>query len=165
MPIIYYNVSPMASTSKEPYITLTRRFKRIEHHLDGQEIEIGLAGKEGFSKGFYSDSVFLRDPLLRFIFADAGSGQNSTAQPVFVRMAFSFECNEKNFFYYQPQIQALKKRYEYFFIPLVSHLGFEAQLDERFNMNFDVVVPNAKDVLTVCYCLINLIIAILCFEN
>ena len=48
---------------------------------------------------------------------------------------------------------------------MVSHFGYETHLDERFTLDFDVIVPNMNDVLNVCYCLLNLIIAILAFED
>ena len=86
-------------------------------------------------------------------------------ESTFVRMSFSFDCNEENYPFYQPKIRALKKRAEYFFIPMVSHFGYETHLDERFTLDFDVIVPNMNDVLNVCYCLLNLIIAILAFED
>ena len=80
-------------------------------------------------------------------------------------MAFSFDCNEDNYQFYQPKLQALKKRADYFYIPMVTHMGYEAYLNERFVMNFDVVVQDENNVLEVCFCLLNLIIAILAFEN
>lgn len=166
MAIIFFNCSPIDSTNREPYLALEKKFRRIREDLDGEKIEIYLSGKgDGFSKGFYSDDVFIHDPMVQFFFATMETSATKPQKSTFVRMAFSFDCNEDNYQFYQPKIQALKKRVDFFYIPMVTHIGYEAYLNERFIMNFDVVVPNKNNVLEVCYCLLNLIIAILAFEN
>lgn len=153
--------------NKEPYTTLAKKYKRIEENIDGETIEIYLSNykETGFSKGFYSDEVFVHDPTVQFFFASVKPDKSISEESTFVRMSFSFDCNEENYPFYQPKIRALKKRAEYFFIPMVSHFGYETHLDERFTLDFDVIVPNMNDVLNVCYCLLNLIIAILAFED
>lgn len=167
MAILFINCSPIDSLSKEPYSTLAKKYKRIEDRVDGEIIEIFLSDNKnsGFSKGFYSDEVFVHDPAVQFIFSTIESREGIPKNSTFVRMSFSFDCNEDNYRFYQPKIQALKKRADYFYVPMVSHLGYEAYLSERFTMNFDVVVPDKSNVLDVCFCLLNLIIAILAFEN
>ncbi len=129
------------------------------------EIYLSNYKETGFSKGFYSDEVFVHDPTVQFFFASVKPDKSISEESTFVRMSFSFDCNEENYPFYQPKIRALKKRAEYFFIPMVSHFGYETHLDERFTLDFDVIVPNMNDVLNVCYCLLNLIIAILAFED
>ena len=166
MAIIFFNCSPIDSINRDPYLTLEKKYRRIRESLDGEKIEIHLSGKsDGFSKGFYSDDVFIHDPMVQFFFATMESSESKTQKSTFVRMAFSFDCNEDNYQFYQPKLQALKKRADYFYIPMVTHMGYEAYLNERFIMNFDVVVQDENNVLEVCFCLLNLIIAILAFEN
>lgn len=167
MAIIFINCSPINSLNKEPYTTLAKKYKRIEENIDGETIEIYLSNykETGFSKGFYSDEVFVHDPTVQFFFASVKPDKSISEESTFVRMSFSFDCNEENYPFYQPKIRALKKRAEYFFIPMVSHFGYKTHLDERFTLDFDVIVPNMNDVLNVCYCLLNLIIAILAFED
>lgn len=166
MSVIFLSCSPIDSLNRDPYITLAKKYKRIEEHLDGKIIEIYLSSKrEEFSEGFYSDDVFIHDPSVQFIFASIKSGESIDEDSTFVRMSFSFDCNEDNYHFYKPRIQAQKKRAEYFYVPMVSHFGYKAYMNERFTMNFDVIVPDSTNVLTVCFCLLNLIIAILAFEN
>lgn len=63
MAIIFINCSPINSLNKEPYTTLAKKYKRIEENIDGETIEIYLSNykETGFSKGFYSDEVFVHD--------------------------------------------------------------------------------------------------------
>lgn len=166
MAILFINCSPIDSLSKEPYSTLAKKYKRIEDRVDGEIIEIFYRITR--IAAFQKDSIrtrFVHDPAVQFIFSTIESREGISKNSTFVRMFFSFDCNEDNYQFYQPKIQALKKRADYFYVPMVSHLGYEAYLSERFTMNFDVVVPDKSDVLDVCFCLLNLIIAILAFEN
>lgn len=78
---------------------------------------------------------------------------------------YSFECNESNLDYYRRHIKLLKKRVPYFYIPDVTHFAFSSQIDDEFNMQFDVLVKNGEKVLQVCYSLLNQIISILSFED
>ena len=164
MPVIYFNIAEQRSLEKEPYTTLTKRFKGLKYNLDGQEIEIKIASeKEGFLRGFYTDHEFTNDAVLRFVFAKVKSGKNSEA--TFVRMEFSFESNDDNYYFYQHHIKLLKKRVPYFYIPFASNFEFSHQVDEHFKMNFDILVENESDVLNACYSLLNQLIAIFSFED
>ena len=165
MPILYYGLSPLKSLTKDPYYTMAEKNNRIRECLDGQEIEISLGEKEGFAMGFYS-SGFMSKPLIKFIYADLDSAHGAPEESTFIRMTFSFQCGDDNYLYYKPKIQALKKRADFLYIPMASDFGFSAQLeDDRFNLNFDTVVYEKHDVLQVCYCLLNLIIALFAFED
>lgn len=59
MPVIYYNIDEQKSLEKEPYKSLTKRFKNLKNALEEKEIELSIGtDKEGFSKGFYTDFEF-----------------------------------------------------------------------------------------------------------
>ena len=70
MPVIYYNIDEQKSLEKEPYKSLTKRFKNLKNALEEKEIELSIgADKEGFSKGFYTDFEFTNDAKVKFIFS------------------------------------------------------------------------------------------------
>lgn len=49
MPVIYYNIDEQKSLEKEPYKSLTKRFKNLKNALEEKEIELSIAtDKEGF---------------------------------------------------------------------------------------------------------------------
>lgn len=51
MPVIYYNIDEQKSLEKEPYKSLTKRFKNLKNALEEKEIELSIGtDKEGFSK-------------------------------------------------------------------------------------------------------------------
>ena len=162
MAVIFYNgLKRSECLSKEPYLSFKRKFRALKS-IEGEEIELVIdTGKEGFNRGFYTDS-FMHNAKLRFRFAEL-DGKNGEA--CFIRMTYSFDCHEDNFRYYRHRINTLKKRVPYFYIPSVSHFEFSSELDDEFYMCFDAVAENHDAVLQVCYSLINLIIAILCFED
>lgn len=166
MPVIYYNIDEQRSLEKEPYKSLTKRFKGLKNALEEKEIELNIgADREGFAKGFYTDFEFTNDAKVKFIFSrEADTGSKESSQ-IFVRMIFSFECNESNLHYYRRHIKLLKKRIPYFYIPEATHFAFSSQIDDEFNMQFDVLVEKEDKVLQVCYSLLNQIIAILSFED
>lgn len=166
MPVIYYNIDEQISLEKEPYKSLTKRFKSLKNALEEKEIELNIgADREGFAKGFYTDFEFTNDAKVKFLFSkEADAGTKEKAQ-IFVRMVFSFECNESNLHYYRRHIKLLKKRIPYFYIPEATHFAFSSQIDDEFNMQFDVLVEKEDKVLQVCYSLLNQIIAILSFED
>lgn len=165
MPVIYYSIDEQKSLEKEPYKTLTKRFKSLRNALEEKEIELTIGSdKEGFTKGFFVDNEFTNDAKIRFVFSKEATASLSEAH-VFVRMIFSFECNESNLHYYRKHIKLLKKRVPYFYIPEATHFAFSSQIDDEFNMQFDVLVKNEEKVLQVCYSLLNQIIAILSFED
>ena len=93
MAIIFINCSPINSLNKEPYTTLAKKYKRIEENIDGETIEIYLSNYEetGFSKGFYSDEVFVHDPTVQFFFASVKPDKRISEESTFVRMSFSFD--------------------------------------------------------------------------
>ena len=72
-------------------------------HWKKKEIELSIgADKEGFSKGFYTDFEFTNDAKVKFIFLkEAETGLRGEKPKIFVRMIFSFECNESNLHYYR----------------------------------------------------------------
>lgn len=163
MPVIYYNIDELKSLEREPYKILTKRYKSLKNVLEEKEIEINIGSdKEGFSKGFYTDSEFTNEAKIRFIFSKEAGTEKSQ---YFIRMIYSFECNESNLDYYRRHIKLLKKRVPYFYIPDVTHFAFSSQIDDEFNMQFDVLVKNRGKVLQVCYSLLNQIISILSFED
>ena len=94
MPVIYYNIDEQKSLEKEPYKSLTKRFKNLKNALEEKEIELSIgADKEGFSKGFYTDFEFTNDAKVKFIFSkEAETGLRGEKPKIFVRMIFSFEC-------------------------------------------------------------------------
>lgn len=98
MPIIYYNIDEQRSLEKEPYKSLTKRFKNLKNALEGKEIELKIgADKEGFANGFFTDFEFTNDAEIRFVFSkEADVGLRGGQPKTFVRMIFSFECNESN---------------------------------------------------------------------
>lgn len=167
MPVIYYNIDEQKSLEKEPYKSLTKRFKNLKNALEEKEIELSIGtDKEGFSKGFYTDFEFTNDAKVKFIFSkEAETGLRGEKPKIFVRMIFSFECNESNLHYYRRHIRLLKKRIPYFYIPEATHFAFSSQIDDEFNMQFDALVGDEDKVLQVCYSLLNQIIAILSFED
>lgn len=166
MPVIFYSsISELSSLSKEPYANFAKKYKSLKS-LDGQEIEVRIDnGKEGFHKGFYTDDCYMENANLRFVFATMNNSADSKEKVYFIRMVYSFSCNEDNFQYYQRHIGLLKKRVPYFFIPNVSNFEFSSQLDDNFNLQFDVLVKERENILTVCYSLINQIITIFSFED
>ena len=93
MPVIYYNIDEQKSLEKEPYKSLTKRFKNLKNALEEKEIELSIgADKEGFSKGFYTDFEFTNDAKVKFIFSkEAETGLRGEKPKIFVRMIFSFE--------------------------------------------------------------------------
>lgn len=164
MPVILYDLKAQDSLTREPYTTFAKKWKSIESDPDGHRIDIRISGgKEGFSRGFYTDHEYMSDVELSFLFARTAGGVDIGS--TFVRMTLSFECNSSNFDYYRDQIKSLKKRVPYYYIPTVSHLEFSSQIDDEFKLQFDAVVPEGTDVAQACYMLINQLIAILSFEN
>ena len=64
------------------------------------------ADKEGFSKGFYTDFEFTNEAKVKFIFSKEAETRLRGEKPkIFVRMIFSFECNESNLHYYRRHIR------------------------------------------------------------
>lgn len=166
MPVIYYNsISELSSLSKDPYASFSKKFKSLKD-IDGQEIELRIDnGKEGFYKGFHTDDCYMENANLRFVFAVMHNSSDPRDEVYFVRMVYSFSCNDENFHYYQRHIGLLKKRIPYFYIPNVSNFEFSSQLDDNFNLQFDVLVKDKETILQVCYSLINQIITIFSFED
>ena len=167
MPVIYYNIDEQNSLDREPYKSLTKKFRNIKYALDANEIEIDIGSdEEGFVNGFYTDFDFTNEAKLKFVFSRTDGNYTKNKIPgVFVGMLYSFECNENNIHFYRKHISLLKKRIPYFYIPNVSHFAFSSQIDEEFTMRFDALVEDENNVLQVCYSLLNQLIAILAFED
>ncbi len=163
MPVIYYNMDEMKSLEREPYKTLVKRFKSLENALEEKEIEINISDKDGFSKGFYTDSDYADNLKVKFVFSREES--HNGRGKVFVRMIFSFDCDEGSLYYYRIHIKALKKRVPYFYIPDVTHLAFSSQFDDDISIVFDTLVADETKTLQVCCSLLNQIIAVLAFED
>ena len=167
MPVIYYNIDEMKSLEREPYKSLARRYRNLRNALEEKEIELNIgAEREGFARGFYTDDEFTGDARLKFVFSreTEPDGKGGEAK-IFVRMVFSFACNETNLYYYRRHINLLKKRVPYFYIPEATHFAFSSMIDDEFKMQFDVLVEKEDKVLQVCFSLLNPIIAILSFED
>lgn len=165
MSIIYSDVERQQSLEKEPYTILTKRYRGIKKDLDGQEIVLPLfSGKDGFFKGFYTDREYTNNASLCFFFSKEKS-KNDESSSFFVRMKYSFDCDEHNYWYYKRHTDLLRKRVPYFYIPFASNFEFSHNVDDRFNMMFDIIVETEENVLQACYCLLNLIIAIFSFED
>lgn len=165
MAIVFSDVSKIGCLEKEPYSAFAKKFKALKGNLDSNEIELNIGnGKEGFSKGFHRDEDYMVEPKLKFIF---GSNiQNSDgATGCFVRMTYMFECNDCNFDYYRRHIKLLKSRAPYLYIPHATHFEISWYLDDQFELLFDVIVADRNMIQEVCFALLNLIIAILSFED
>lgn len=167
MPVIYYNIDEQKSLERDPYKVLTKQYRNLMNALDKKQIELSIGSdREGFAKGFYTDFEFTNEAKITFIFSrEADDETKKCKQKIFVRMIYSFECNESNLHYYRRHIKLLKKRVPYFYIPDVTHFTFSSLIDDEFNMQFDVLVEGEEKVLQVCYSLLNQIIAILSFED
>ena len=165
MPVIYYNIDEMRCLEREPYKTLVKRFKSLENALEEKELEINISDKDGFAKGFYTDSDFADNIKVKFVFSREYENNDDKKGKVFVRMIFSFDCDEGSLYYYRLRIKALKKRIPYFYIPEVTHFAFTTQFDEEISMIFDVLVSDEAKTLQVCCSLLNQIIAVLAFED
>ena len=98
MPFIYYNIDEQNSLNREPYKSLTKKFRNIKYALDANEIEIDIGGdKEGFINGFYTDFDFTNEAKLKFVFSKTDGNYTKNKIPgIFVGMLYSFECNENN---------------------------------------------------------------------
>lgn len=165
MPIIICNVEEQRSLEREPYLTLGKKIKSFKGNFDSQEIELNVgSSKEGFGKGFFSDREYVVDPKLNFAFGKTKDAETG-AWRWFVKMTYSFECTDSNFHYYQRHIKLLKKRIPYFYIASASHFSFASHLDDRFELEFDVLVEDQNNILQVCYSLLNQIITIFSFED
>lgn len=166
MPVIFYSsINKLSSLDKDPYASFTKKFRSLKS-IDGQEIELQIDnGKEGFYKGFYTDDCYMESAKLTFTFATMNSSVNFDDKAYFIRMVYSFECNDDNFRHYQNRISVLKKRVPYFYIPEVSNFEFSSYVDDRFQMQFDVLLKNENAILQVCHSLINQIITIFSFED
>ncbi|MBR4073257.1 MAG: hypothetical protein IKK24_04860 [Clostridia bacterium] len=166
MPVIFYSdIDKLNSLEKDPYASFTKKFKGLKK-LDGQQIELKIDnGKEGFYKGFFTDDRFMENANLSFVFAEMNNVSEPNSKPFFIRMIYSFGCNNENIHYYQKRIKLLKKRVPYFFIPDITNLEFSSHIDDEFNMQFDVLVKSEDKVLQVCHSLINQIITIFSFED
>ena len=165
MPVIYSIMEKQMSLEKEPYKALTKQFKSIKNNIDGQIIELKISSeKEGFFRGFYTDHEYTNQAAIRFLFSNPHQNK-SHSFPTFIRMEFSFECNDINYHFYQRHINLLKKRVPYFYIPFVSCFEFSHCIDDKFRLMFDISVDDKEKVLDSCYCLLSLIIAIFSFED
>ena len=59
MPVIFYNLEEQKSLEREPYKTLSKKFRNINYALDNCEIKLDIGSDdEGFSDGFYTDFNF-----------------------------------------------------------------------------------------------------------
>ncbi len=167
MPVLFIDMKEQTSLEKEPYLSLIKRFEALEGSLDGECVKIHLGkGKNGsFSKGFYVDDSYCKNPKFTFMFKEI-IGKPADERETFVRMTYSYECeNRYDMDWQMDMIKALKRRIPYFYIPGVSHLEFSSPIEEDVRFQFDVLVPKKEDVPQVCFSLINQVIAIFSFED
>lgn len=165
MGIVFSDVKRHTSLEKEPYCVFLRKYKALKGNIDSGEIELNIGnGKEGFYKGFYRDEDFMVDPRITFVFG-SDIRNSDGAGGCFVRMTYSFECNECNFGYYRRHIKLLKARAPYLYIPGVTHFEITSHLDDRFELIFDAIAIDKSRLEEVCCSLIGTIIAILSFED
>lgn len=164
MPIIYFNdksENALSSLSKEPYLTFEKKFNSVTSNLNSKIIEIDVgSNKVGFANGFFSDNNYMSDLKLTFLF-----GQDTSNCHTYIRMNFSFVCNDCNYEHYKRQSNLLKQRANYFFIPYIRSLDLSYQVNDRHEIIFDVIADTSSDTKTICLSLINQIIAILSFED
>lgn len=165
MGVIFFDVKRQSSQDKEPYSAFAKKYKALKGNIDSSEIELNIGnGKEGFCKGFYRDEDYMVNPKLKFIFgSDIRNSDRATG--CFIRMTYSFECNDCNFDFYRRHIKLLKARAPYLYIPSVTHFEITSHIDDRFELIFDVIVPDKSKIEESCYSLISTIIAILSFED
>ena len=167
MPVIFYNLEEQKSLEREPYKTLSKKFRNINYALDNCEIKLDIGSDdEGFSDGFYTDFNFTNNAELKFVFSrsDETHAKNKPSS-ILVSMLYSFECNSYNEQFYRHFIELLKKRLPYFYIPNATHFSFSSQQDDNFVFQFNALVDDENNVLEVCYSLLNQLIAILSFED
>ncbi len=167
MPVLFIDMKEQTSLEKEPYVSFLKRFEALEENIDGEFVKIHLGkGKNGtFSKGFYQDDSYCKNPRITFMFKEI-SGKPSDGTETFIRMTYSYECeNRYDMDWQMDMIKALKRRIPYYYIPNVSHLEFSSPIGEDVRLQFDVLVPKRADVPQVCCSLINQVIAVFSFED
>ena len=165
MGIVFSDVKRHSNLEKEPYSAFAKRYKALKGDIDSSELELNIGnGKEGFHKGFYRDENFMVDPKIRFVFG-SNIRNSDGARGYFVRMIYSFECNDCNFGYYRRHIKLLKARAPYMYISGVTHFDITSHLDDRFELIFDAIVADKSQIEEACYSLLGTIIAILSFED
>lgn len=170
MPILYVTFDEQHNCLKRnPYLDLEKRFNDFKEKLNGKEIELRLGdGKNngGFCDGFYTDGNYCCNPRIIFKFADVNNKEEKN-KDTFVRMMYAFdyeECDELK--YFLQKIQALKLRIPYIYIPNVTYFDFNFQIDvDKLNWNFDVIVPENKDILNVCHSLMSMLITLFAFDE
>lgn len=161
MPVLLIDMQEQTSLDREPYLTFGKRFYDLEGRLNGETVKINVGrGKSGsFSKGFYIDEAYCKNPMFTFYFADTDD------KKTFIRMTYSYECDNRCDLEWQGElIKALRRRIPYVYIPSVTHLEFSSPLEDDVKLQFDVITPNREDVFQVCCSLINQVIAIFSFE-
>lgn len=168
MPVLFINMKEQTSLEKEPYLSFMKRFEALEGNLDGECVKLYVGkGKSGtFSKGFYIDESYCKNPMITFEFARINSSNKEGEKETFIRMTYSYECDSRYDLEWQmDMIKALRRRIPYFYIPSVSHLEFSSPIEDDVRLQFDVLVPESEDVPQVCCSLINQVIAIFSFED
>lgn len=166
MPVIFINPKEQTSLEREPYVSFLNRFEALDGNLSDECIKLYVGkGKNGsFSKGFYVDDNYCKNPMLTFEFTENINSEGK--KEAIVSMTYSHEC--ENYYDLQWQnsmIKTLNLRIPYFYIPAVSHLEFSSPIGDGVILRFDVIVPEKKDVRQVCCSLINQIIAVFSFEG
>lgn len=167
MPVLFINMKEQTSLEKEPYLSFLKRFEALEGNLDGECVKLYVGkGKSGtFSKGFYIDESYCKNPMITFEFADI-RGKGEDEKETVICMTYSYECDSRYDLEWQmDMIKALRRRIPYFYIPSVSHLGFNSSIEDDVRLQFAVIVPKSEDVPQVCCSLINQVIAIFSFED
>lgn len=165
MGIIFSDVKKHFCLEKEPYSVFAKKYRALKGNIDSNEIVLSIGnGKEGFWKGFYRDDDYMVDPKIKFVFG-SNIRNSDGAGGSFIRMTYSFECNDCNFAYYRRHIKLLKSRAPYLYIPGVTHFEITSHLDEEFELIFDVIIADKNKIEETCYSMLGLIIAILSFED
>lgn len=167
MPVLFIDMKEQTSLEKEPYLSLSRRLEALEGNYDSECVKIPLSkGKNGtFSKGFYQDDSYCKNPRITFMFREL-AGKPSDEGGIFIRMTYSYECeNRYDMDWQMDMIKALKRRIPYYYIPNVSHLEFSSPIGDDVRLQFDVLVPEREAVPQVCFSLINQVIAVFSFED
>lgn len=97
MSIIFSDVKKHFCLEKEPYSVFAKKYRALKGNIDSNEIVLSIGnGKEGFWKGFYRDDDYMVDPKIKFVFG-SNIRNSDGAGGSFIRMTYSFECNDCNF--------------------------------------------------------------------
>lgn len=167
MPVLCINMNKHESLKKEPYASFLKKFDIIKESINGEQIELRVGGKDGcFSNGFYIDSVYYKNPRLRFDFAKIPSPENDGTTVTFIRACYSYEGEDSyDLEFHLQRAKDIKKRAPYYYIPWATHFEFSSQIDDEYRLVFDALVGDDEKLQEVCCSLISLIITIFSLDN